>query len=113
MSVKLKQISLSRQVRRGRCGTPPKVLTRYLDACEHRAESLNREQARQIYISAFNVILEVVCDDLTAKCWRGWCLDNTYKPLGMLRALSLSVKEKKEVEALEVQMRLLSCYFLR
>lgn len=113
MSVKLKQISLSRQVRRGCCGTPPKVLTHYLDACDQRAQDLSREQARQLYISVFNVIVEVVCDDLIAKCWRGWCLDNVYKPLAMLRVLSVSVNEKKELASLEAQMRLLSSYFLR
>jgi len=110
--IKLKQVSLSRQVRRGRCGTSPKLLTRYLDACEQRAKDLSREQARRLYISTFNVLLDVVCDDLIAKCWRGWCLDNTAKPLAMLRVLSSTAKEKKELELIEGQMRLMSRYFL-
>ena len=112
MSVKLKQTSLSRQVRRGKCGTTPKVLTRYLDVCDERSENLTREQARRIYISAFNVILETICDDLVARCWRNWCLDNITRPLGMLRQLSHNAKEQKELALLEAQKRLLSRYFM-
>ena len=113
MSIKLKQMSLSRRVRNGRCGTKPKLLMRYFEACDNRVEDLTREQARQVYICACNVIMETVCDDLIAKCWRGWCLDNIGKPLNMLRRLSLNDCEKVEVLRLETQMRLLSRYFLR
>jgi len=112
MSVKLKQASLSRQVRRGKCGTSPRLLTRYLDVCDERSDNLTREQARRIYISAFNVMLETICDDLVARCWRSWCLDNITRPLGMLRKLSRSKEEQKELVLLEAQKRLLSRYFM-
>ena len=113
MSTELKQISLSRQVRNGRCGTKHKLLIRYFEACDNIANGLTREQARRIYVSVFNVIMETVCDDLIAKCWRGWCLDNIGKPLSMLKRLSFSESEKQEVKKLEAKMRLLSRYFLR
>ena len=86
---------------------------RYFDICDHRASSLTREQARRVYLSVFNVLTETICDDLIAKCWRGWCLDNIGKPLSRLRYLSEGQKETKEIAALESQMRLLSSYFLR
>jgi len=56
--------------------------------------------------------METVCDDLIAKCWRGWCLDNIYKPLGALRFLSETEQERKELAKLEAQMRALSYYFI-
>lgn len=112
MNTTLNNISLSQEVRYGRCGTPANILMRYFKYCDDQSEGLTREQVRRIYISAFNVILETVCDDLIARCWRGWCLDNIGKPLKMLKEHSVTDIECDELKSLEAQMRLLSRYFL-
>lgn len=112
MNTKISNYYLSKAVRNGRCGTDPKSLTRFLSICNAAADSLPRNRARQLQIEVMNLIMETVCDDLVAKCWRGWCLDNIYIPLQNVRKMSISTEEKHELFKLESQMRTLSQYFL-
>jgi hypothetical protein len=104
---------MSIAVRYGQCGTCPKLLTNYLSKLGDVAHQFPRERKIEIYKSVLDVLMETVCDDLIAKCWRGWCLDNIYKPLGALRFLSETEQERKELAKLEAQMRTLSYYFLQ
>lgn len=108
----LRDFPMSIAVRNGRCGTCPKLLTTYLSKCSSVAHQLSRIQKLEFYRSVLDVLMETVCDDLIAKCWRGWCLDNIYKPLGALRYLSETEQERKELAKLEAQMRALSYYFI-
>jgi hypothetical protein len=108
----LRDLPMSIAVRNGRCGTCPKLLTNYLNELRNVAHQVPRKQKLEIYKSVIDVLMETICDDLIAKCWRGWCLDNIYKPLGALRYLSETNQERKELVKLEAQMRTLSYYFL-
>ncbi|MEO0368104.1 MAG: hypothetical protein AAF197_04875 [Pseudomonadota bacterium] len=109
---KLKDHALSRKVRYGKCGTPPDVLTDFIKAASRAAESMPREQCRQVHIEMLELIRETVCDSLIARCWRGWCLDHSYIPLAKVRQLSWTESEKRELMQLEKEMRFLSRYFL-
>lgn len=108
----LRQYPLSKAVRNGRCGTCPKTLTQFLDTCGQAGTKMSNEQCRQLHIDVLDILLDTICDTLIAKCWRGWCLDNTYKPLSYVRVLSTSPEQKRELAQIENQMRALSHYFL-
>lgn len=109
----LRDSPMSVAVRNGQCGTCPKLLTNYLSQCSNAAHQLPRTQKMEFYENVLDVLMETVCDDLIAKCWRGWCLDNVYKPLGALRFLSETEQEQKKLAKLEAKMRTLSYYFLQ
>jgi hypothetical protein len=76
------------------------------------ARQLTGKQEIILHRRILDLLMETVCDDLIAKCWRGWCLDNIYRPLGRLRRLSATEAEGRELAKLEAQMRMLSYYFL-
>ncbi|RBP50653.1 hypothetical protein [Arenicella xantha] len=69
-------------------------------------------QQRQLQIDMLRIILDTICDCQIAKCWRGWCLDNVYRPMAYLRILSQSDQQKREVARIETEFRMLSNYFL-
>ena len=108
----LRKYPLSKSVRYGQCGTCPKTLTKFLSACEDACEKLSAQQARQVQIDVFEILLDTICDCMIAKCWRGWCLDNAHRPLRNIRLLSSTTAEKAQLANLEAQMRTLSYYFL-
>lgn len=108
----LRQYPLSQAVRHGRCGTCPKTLTRFIDTCSQAGAKMPVDQCRQLHIGVLEILLDTVCDSLVDKCWRGWCLDNIYKPLSYVRVLSKSAHQKRELICLETKMRTLSNYFL-
>ena len=109
---KLSGYPLAKAVRYGRCGTSPKVLTKFLSACEQASSAMPNEQARQTQVEVMQVILETVCDCMIDKCWRGWCLDNAHRPLRNIRLLSWNDEQKADLAKLEAEMRTLSYYFL-
>lgn len=109
---KLSSYPLTQAVRNGRCGTCPKLLTKFLSACEQASQSMPSEHARQTQVEVLEVLLETVCDCMIDKCWRGWCLDNAHRPLRNIRLLSASREQKAHLARLEVEMRTLSYYFL-
>lgn len=108
----LHDLPMSAAIRNGKCGTCPTLLTNYLDKCSNFAKQLPLTQKREVYKNILDILMETICDDLIAKCWRGWCLDNLYKPLGELRCLSETEEDSWELAMLEEQMRTLSNYFL-
>lgn len=108
----LHQYPLSQAVRNGRCGTNPNTLTHFLSACEDACQCMSTAQARQTQVDVLEIILETICDSMVDKCWRGWCLDNAYRPLRNIRLLSKTPQEKSHLISLEAEMRTLSNYFL-
>jgi len=112
MSTKYRKQCLVQKVRQGKCNTPQSVLFDYLKYCEEQTEGLNKAQARRIHLSVFNVILETICDDLVARCWRNWCRQNINSTLSKVRYLSSSQSELNEYLALEKKMHLFTHYFL-
>ena len=108
----LKQYPLSKSIRYGLCGTCPTTLTHFLDTCAQAGTKMTGEQCRQLHIDVLDILLDTICDTLIARCWRGWCLDNTYRPLSYVRLLSKTPDQKRELVQLENRMRTLSYYFL-
>ncbi|GAA6138887.1 hypothetical protein NBRC116583_26340 [Arenicella sp. 4NH20-0111] len=109
----LRDYPLSQAVRHGKCGTCPKILTRFIRAANSAAQTLSREQNRRVQIEILEVISDTVCDPLIASCWRGWCLDNCYLPLSKIRELSWTQQEKRELHRLESELRTLTHYYLK
>jgi len=79
----------------------------------HRQKmQLCREAARNLYLQATHVLLETICDELIAKCWRCWCLDNIYRPLACLHKLNQTEEECRELIHIQTKVRVFSFYFL-
>lgn len=99
-------------VRYGSQPENPRVLGRYLDACDARARRAPLRTARAIYDEAFDLLLDAVSDDCNPRHWRALCLDHLYRPLKGLAALANSESQRQMLRERETSMRLLSHYFL-
>ncbi|MEM9530589.1 MAG: hypothetical protein AAGA23_06700 [Pseudomonadota bacterium] len=90
----------------------PRVLGRYLDACDAQARQAPPRAARAIYDEAFDLLLDAVSDDCNPRHWRALCLDHLYRPLKALAALADSDTQRQQLREREARMRVLTHYFL-
>ncbi|OUS26943.1 hypothetical protein A9Q99_17170 [Gammaproteobacteria bacterium 45_16_T64] len=73
--------------------------------------SLSIVTRREMYVAQFQLLLDVVVDDLVPGHWRRLCLDHIYQPLSSLKKISDGEHSEQKIRKL-LQELAVSCRYI-
>ena len=89
----------------------PALLSMWLNFEEGLCQVYSQKKQWQAYTATVRFLLECYIDNLNPAHWRVTCLDHLARPLSCLQRISKGPQQQAELQALHIEINVLSHYF--
>jgi len=102
---------LRKKIRYGLEEDNPGLLSLWLSMEDSALSNNNPHDNWQSYCAQFNLLIDVLSDDLIPKHWRANCLNTIYNPLCSLQRNAINPQRLQQLNKLYVELRVVSNFF--